>query len=89
MITNLKKFIRNLAGHTIPLHNLHKKDVFFEIQKPQLDTTETRNLKILVTSAPCLKIFDSKLPTHLKSDDKADKFSRIKRFSWRKIWNRR
>ena len=87
MITNLEKFIRNLAGHTIPLHNLHKKDVFFEIQKPQLDTTETRNLKILVTSAPCVKIFDSKLPAYLKSDDKADKadkadkFSRIKRFS--------
>ena len=68
MINNLGKFIRNLSGYTIPLHNLLKKDVFFEIQKPQLDTIETRNLKVLVTSAPYLKIFDSKLPTRLKTD---------------------
>ena len=38
----------------------------FELQKPQLDPTE--NLKTIVTSAPFLKIFDSKLPTRLRTD---------------------
>ena len=66
MVNYLGKFIPNLAKHTTPLHNLHKRDVVFELQKPQLDTIE--NLKTLVTSAPCLKIFDSKLPTRLKTN---------------------
>ena len=66
MINYLGKFIPNLAKHTTPLGNLLKKDVVFKLQKPQLDAIE--NLKTLVTSAPCLKIFDSKLPTRLKTD---------------------
>ena len=56
MINYLGKFIPNLAKHTTPLGNLLKKDVVFQLQKPQLDAIE--NLKTLVTSAPCLKIFD-------------------------------
>ena len=56
MINYLGKFIPNLAKHTTPLGNLLKKDVVFKLQKPQLDAIE--NLKTLVTSAPCLKIFD-------------------------------
>ena len=36
------------------------------LQKPQLDDME--NLKTLVTLAPCLKIFNSKLPTCLRTD---------------------
>ena len=50
----------------IPLHsNLPQKDVAFKLQKPQSDTIE--NLKTLVT-APCRKIFNSKLPTCSKTD---------------------
>ena len=60
MVNYLSKFIPILAKHTTPLGNL-KRDVVFELQKPQLDATE--NLKTLVTSASCHKIFDSKLPT--------------------------
>ena len=56
MFNYLGKFIPNLAEHTTPLRNVLKKDVVFEQQKPQLDPIE--NLKTLVTSAPCLKIFD-------------------------------
>ena len=43
-----------------------KKDVVFNLQKPQLDAIE--KLKILITSAPILKIFDPNLPTRLKID---------------------
>ena len=43
-----------------------KKDVAFNLQKPQLDAIE--KLKILITSAPILKIFDPNLPTRLKID---------------------
>ena len=65
MVNYLGKFIPNLAEYTTPLRNLLKKDVVFELQKPQLDAVE--NFKTLVTSAPCLKIFDSKLPTRLNT----------------------
>ena len=61
MINYLGKFIPNIAEHTTPLHNLLRKDVVFKLQKPQLEAIE--NLKTLVASAPCLKIFNSKLPT--------------------------
>ena len=37
----------------------------FVLQKPQLDDME--NLKTLVTLASCLKIFNSKLPTCLRT----------------------
>ena len=65
MVNYPGKFIPNIAEHTTPLRNLLKKDVVFELKKPQLDVIE--NLKTLVTSAHCLKIFDSKLPTRLGS----------------------
>ena len=41
-------------------------DVAFNLQKPQLDAIE--KLKILITSAPILKMFDPNLPTRLKID---------------------
>ena len=66
MVNYLGKFIPNLAEHITPLRNLLKKDVVFKLQKPQLDAIE--NLKTIVTSAPYLKIFDSKLTTRLKTD---------------------
>ena len=50
MVNYLGKFIPNVAEHTTPLRNLLKKDVVFELQKPQLEAIE--NLKTLVTSAP-------------------------------------
>ena len=49
----LGKFIPNLAEHATLLHNLLKEDVVFKLQKPQFDAIE--NLKILVTTAPCLR----------------------------------
>ena len=66
MVNYLGKLIPNLAEHNIPLHNLLKKKVVFKLQKPQLEAIE--NLKTLVTSAPCLKIFDLKLLTCWKTD---------------------
>ena len=66
MVNYIGKFIPNLAKHTTPLHKRLKNDVAFQLQKPQLDAI--KNLESLVTSAPCLKIFDSKLPTRLKTD---------------------
>ena len=66
MVNYLGKFILNLPEHTSPLHNFLKKDVVFEQQKPKFDAIG--NLKTLVTSKPCLIIFDSKLPTPLKFD---------------------
>ena len=66
MINYLRKFIPTLAKHATPLRNLLKKDVVFKLQKPKFDAIE--NLKTLVTSASCLKIFDSNLPTCLKTD---------------------
>ena len=66
MVNYLEKFIPNLAEHTTPLRNLLKKDLVFELQKPQLDAI--KNLYFLVTSTPCLKIADPKLPTRLRTD---------------------
>ena len=65
-VNYLGKFIPNLAEHTTSLRNLFKKAVVFKLQKPQLDAIDI--LKALATSAPCLKIFDPKLPTRLKTD---------------------
>ena len=65
MVNYLGKFIPNLAENTTPLSNLQKY-VAFELQKPELVAIE--NSKTLVTSAPCLKIFDLILPTRLMTD---------------------
>ena len=64
VINYLGKFIPNLTEHATPLRIL-KKDVF-KLQKPQFDATE--NLNTFETSAPSLKILDSKLPTRSKTD---------------------
>ena len=66
MVNYLGKFIPNLAEITAPLRALLKRDVAFKLQKPQLDAIE--KLKILITSAPILKMFDPNLPTRLKID---------------------
>ena len=66
MVDYLGKFIPTLAEVTAPLRALLKKDVAFNLQKPLLDAIE--KLKILITPAPILKIFDSKLLTSLKVD---------------------
>ena len=66
MVNYLGKFVPILTKRTTPFCNLLKKDVVFELQKPELDAIE--NLKTLVTSAPCLKILDSKLLARLKTD---------------------
>ena len=66
MVNYLGKFIPNLAEVTAPLRALLKKDVAFNLQKPQLDAIE--KLKTLITSAPILKIFDPNLTPRLKID---------------------
>ena len=59
-VNELQRFlgmvIPNLAEHTTPVRKLVKKDVVFDV---------IENLKTLVTSAPSLKIFGSKLPNRL------------------------
>ena len=84
VINYLGRFIPNLTEHTAPLRNLLKKDVFFKLQKPQLHVIE--NLKTLVTSAPCLKIFDSKLPTRLNADASS---IGLGAFLQKKLWHRK
>ena len=64
MITYLGKFIPNLAEVTSPLHILLKKEVEFKLKKPQPDAIG--KLKLLVTTTPCLKIFNPNLQTRLK-----------------------
>ena len=66
MLKYLAKFIPNFAEVNARLRVLLKKDVVFKLQKSQLDVIE--KLKTLITSAPILKIFDSNLPTRLKTD---------------------
>ena len=66
MINYLAKVVPNLSQTTAPLRALLKKEIHFNLQKPQLDAiTELKNL---VTTSPCLKFFDLNLPTRLKPD---------------------
>ena len=62
IISDITGSANSLTSPSIPFHSVTS----FGLQKSQLDAIE--NLKTLVTSAPCLKIFDSKLPTRLKTD---------------------
>ena len=66
MITYLGKFISNLAEVTSSLRNLLRKEVEFKLEKPQLDAIG--KLKLLVTTTPCLKVFNLNLQTRLKAD---------------------
>ena len=50
----------------LPFITCSKRMLFLNYKKPKFDAIE--NLKTLVTSASCLKIFDSNLPTRLKTD---------------------
>ena len=62
----LGKFIPNLPEVIAPLRALLKKDVVFNLQKPQLDAI--KKLKTLITSALILQMFDPNLPTRSKID---------------------
>ena len=66
MITYLGKFIPNLAEVTSPPRTLLKKEVEFKLDKPQLDAI--RKPQLLVTTIPCLKIFNPNLQSRLKID---------------------
>ena len=66
MITYLGKCILNLAEVTSPLRTLLKKEVEFKLEKLQLDAIG--KLKLLVTTTPCLKIFNPNLQTRFKID---------------------
>ena len=64
MITYLGKFIPNLAEVTSPHRTLLKKEIEFKLEKPQLDAIG--KLKLLVTTTPCLKLFNLNLQSRLK-----------------------
>ena len=66
MVNYFGKFFPNLTELTAPPRALLKKDVVFNLQKPQSDTIE--KLKNLITPAPILKIVYPNLPTRLKID---------------------
>ena len=66
MITNLGTFIPNLAEATSPLRTLLKKEVESKLKKPQLNAIG--KLKLLLTTTPCLKIFNPNLQTRLRID---------------------
>ena len=70
MVNYLAKFVPNLSQITIPLRDLLKKDVHFDLQQPQLDAIE--ELKRLITSPPCLRFFDPNLPSRLKPGASSD-----------------
>ena len=59
MITYLGHFIRNPAELTCPPRTLLKKEVEFKLEKSQLNAIG--KLKGLVTTTPCLKIFNPNL----------------------------
>ena len=61
-----EKSIPNLAEVNSPLCTLLKKEVEFKLENPQLDAFG--KLKLLVTTTPCLKIFNLNLQTSLKMD---------------------
>ena len=66
MITNLWEFIPNLVEVTSPRRTLLKKEVKFKLEKPQLDAIG--KFKLLVTTTPCLKVFNPNLLTRLRID---------------------
>ena len=70
MITNLGKFIPNLAEATSPLRTLLKKEVESKLKKPQLNAIG--KLKLLLTTTPCLKIFNPNVQTRLKIDSSSE-----------------
>ena len=65
-VKKLQRFILNFAEVAYPLGTLLKKEVKFKLKKSQLDAVE--KLKLLVTTAPCLKTFNPNLQSHLKTD---------------------
>ena len=65
-VKKLQRFILNFAEVAYPLGTLLKKEVKFKLKKSQLDAVE--KLKLLVTTAPCLKTFNTNLQSHLKID---------------------
>ena len=70
MITNLGTFISNLAEATSPLRTLLKKEVESKLKKPQLNAIG--KLKLLLTTTPCLKIFNPNIQTRLKIDSSSE-----------------
>ena len=75
MIAYLGKFIPNLAEVTSPLRTLLKKEVEFKLEKPQLYVIG--KLKLLITSIPCLKIFNLNLQTRLKIDASSEELGAL------------
>ena len=75
MVNYLGKFFSNLAEVAAPLRALLKKDVTFDLQKPQLNAIE--KLKTLITSTPILNIFDLNLPARLEINSSLEGLGRL------------
>ena len=75
MVNYLGKFFSNLAEVAAPLRALLKKDVTFDLQKPQLKAIE--KLKTLITSTPILNIFDLNLPARLEINSSLEGLGRL------------
>ena len=75
MTAYLGKFVPNLAEVTSPLCTLLKEEVEFKLEKPQ--PYAIGKLKSLVTSIPCLKIFNLNLQTRLKIDASSEELGAL------------
>ena len=75
MITYLEKFIPNLAEATSPLRTVLKEKVEFKLKKSLVDAIG--KLKLLVTTTPCLKIFNPNLQTRLKIDASSERLGAL------------
>ena len=75
MITYLEQFIPNLAEVTSPLRTVLKKEVEFKLKKSLLDAIG--KLKLLVTTTPCLEIFNPNLQTRLKIDASSERLGAL------------
>ena len=66
LVTYLAKFCPRLAEVTKPLRDLVKKDVEFSWERPQEEAF--KQVKILVSNAPVLALFDPNIETTVSVD---------------------
>ena len=66
MVKYLGKFIPDLSTISTPLRDLLKKDIIFNMEKPQIEAIN--KLKEIITSEPVLKFYDPNLEVRIRSD---------------------
>ena len=66
LVNYVGKFIPNLSQITAPLRLLLKKDVEFIMEKPHFDAID--QIKMLITTSPCLAFYDPNLLMLLRPD---------------------